>query len=1344
MQTKDVFSSTFLKVSSKKGELLSKLNDLHRSLSTLSQDVEELPKGLKLTSAQLVSDKILSHADKDVRLMAACCLVDILRVYAPEAPFGDDEMVSVFEVIIAQLRSLSTHDTTSAKGMKIFYILNSLSTVKSCVVPVILAQNGVPGASDLVVSLFDSLLSSIRPDHLEDVNDHMASILQACIEESDEIDPDIMDILLTTLLPANKAENPAAFNIVSNVLRNLTTSVQGPISEIINQILVGSMNADKGRNSELGDHIYSLIYELHKINPGLLLRVLPNICIQLHVEEEEIRLKAVKLLGRLFASPHAEYGVEFTRNFRDFLGRFVDVSSQVRLEMVESGYLIMKKKPNLIAQVEDSLVRRLRDSDQEVRMAALSKLIDVTFQSPTKFTIDTFKEMGERVKDKKIDIKKIAMQGLCRMYSRHISSSLPSLDLIELSGSRIADSGNTELMQRLSFVPGLILNCWGFPELAMKHTVLQLTQEYLLPKSSKTEETNSPNTPALEDIDDVRATATLLMFSLLNPAERLQLSSIILFKTKVRNEICTFINARQKVAGNDHSSKVSHDIELKKSMHRLLQLLPPSDKKNSFVEKINSLKDKHIFRLLGLIEDHDQDIQAACEHRDDLKQRVDSKSLFGEHMGMIFDVGAYMIVNKCICSKLMTFIIKSFDNLTSISSDVLDASTFLTIVSKQSPQIFLNLAALAKEWFIKSCSILNEISSSKSKTVSCNQPVMTSCLTVITQAATALSQNDSSDSLCSALLTQAMKNNNASLCEQFAEAASKVSLCRSSFVSKKKPSESLIASTIKDLCSAKKMSSSNSRLICDLSILVGLLKIPFNTGSVDFYSCYTTVTLKPLQECSTKILEFVTHDVLTFDENDDLNMPMISTGLKLWASLLTAKAEISQLKGTSAEIDKPVLARELKELLEVLFETMETEGASVRGLQISGKANKLLMYECAATCTFNLLKIISVGCNMTVNQWQTLGWSLLVDNADSRRRLLNTYSQLIQTNSIHHRFLAYPCLLANDENLSAQAQSTLKFYVKRLRYTHEELLSRALFEENEEIRQKAEVNMPETIFPYVLYLISYHPDFPEDASVESEGDKRRVKGLVRSVKMVLQVLFESLQNQADNISFLLKQVQTISQFYEDRNDPANIGLQFVTKIALKCLNESVKTAENAQAFPGDIQLPMDLFQQSEAKSNRNQGQGYELGEADLVIGKAVSKSKISSTIQHKKQSDSELKATKAVPSKKSKSELPSEEPVRISSRAKRLSGGTYVEPDESDRETEMWDAQAGEDQKDTHISGRKRGLSENIPRAEKQAPIAKNFSQSDFSNDSDDEQPIVKRKKTVPKIESKKGSKQIR
>ncbi len=177
----------------------------------------------------------------------------------------------------------------------------------------------------------------------------IAAILEACIDESTDLGQDILDVLLSPLLPAAKVENPIAYRLLGNVLRRVAGKVDKPVSRFLNLVLIGS--GDSG-DSELAEHVYPLIYELHKIAPALLLTVVPSICAQLEAEEEEVRLKACKLLGRLFASENAEYGEEFTRNFKDFLRRFGDISASVRLEMVQCGALILTRKPLLAPALE--------------------------------------------------------------------------------------------------------------------------------------------------------------------------------------------------------------------------------------------------------------------------------------------------------------------------------------------------------------------------------------------------------------------------------------------------------------------------------------------------------------------------------------------------------------------------------------------------------------------------------------------------------------------------------------------------------------------------------------------------------------------------------------------------------------------------------------------------------------------------------------------------------------------------------------------------------------------------------------------------------------------------------
>lgn len=41
----------------------------------------------------LADEFFLTHSSRDVQLLIACCIADVLRVYAPEAPYKDQEQV---------------------------------------------------------------------------------------------------------------------------------------------------------------------------------------------------------------------------------------------------------------------------------------------------------------------------------------------------------------------------------------------------------------------------------------------------------------------------------------------------------------------------------------------------------------------------------------------------------------------------------------------------------------------------------------------------------------------------------------------------------------------------------------------------------------------------------------------------------------------------------------------------------------------------------------------------------------------------------------------------------------------------------------------------------------------------------------------------------------------------------------------------------------------------------------------------------------------------------------------------------------------------------------------------
>lgn len=271
----------------------------------------------------------------------------------------------------------------------------------------------------------------------------------------------------------------------------------------------------------------------------------------------------------------------------------------------------------------------MRDSDEHIRLAALSKLVDLAYAQPTCLSVATYIEMSERAKDKRHEVKRLAMVGLAKIYGRHISTVLPPLSG---AGTSLRTAVDPEVLSRLEFVPGLLLKCWSYPEMGSKHLILQLIQEQLLPKAFAAAATSDDSSDAASsspsssgdkkeeqsELNERRASALLLIYEGLPSGDRNSLASILGFKSKARVELQDFLKirsaptrsrnstgsasstSRSKSSGGgsqdtttESGAELSAEEQMKamrKSMLRLMQVVPSSDKKSTFIERLFSTK----------------------------------------------------------------------------------------------------------------------------------------------------------------------------------------------------------------------------------------------------------------------------------------------------------------------------------------------------------------------------------------------------------------------------------------------------------------------------------------------------------------------------------------------------------------------------------------------------------------------------------------------------------------------------------------------------------------------------------------------------------------------------------
>ena len=146
-------------------ELAKRLAAAFAALKSLEQaEHDRLPPGLENVASALLDPAVLRSKSADLRLLGACCLVEVLRLYAPTPPYAAQQLEAALEAVIAALGALATRDGEEESFERACHVLESLATVRSCVIVVELAMEGAgsPGGDALLVSLFDTLLAAVQ------------------------------------------------------------------------------------------------------------------------------------------------------------------------------------------------------------------------------------------------------------------------------------------------------------------------------------------------------------------------------------------------------------------------------------------------------------------------------------------------------------------------------------------------------------------------------------------------------------------------------------------------------------------------------------------------------------------------------------------------------------------------------------------------------------------------------------------------------------------------------------------------------------------------------------------------------------------------------------------------------------------------------------------------------------------------------------------------------------------------------------------------------------------------------------------------------------------------------
>ena len=132
----------------------------------------------------------------DVKVSVLSCIIKITRITAPDAPYKDEQMKEIFQLILAAFENMSHVSICSYK--KVVSILDTIAKVKLCLVMLDLECDA------LVIEMFQSFLKIIRSNHPPVVLSAIETIMNLVIDESEDISLDLLNSLFASVRKENQ------------------------------------------------------------------------------------------------------------------------------------------------------------------------------------------------------------------------------------------------------------------------------------------------------------------------------------------------------------------------------------------------------------------------------------------------------------------------------------------------------------------------------------------------------------------------------------------------------------------------------------------------------------------------------------------------------------------------------------------------------------------------------------------------------------------------------------------------------------------------------------------------------------------------------------------------------------------------------------------------------------------------------------------------------------------------------------------------------------------------------------------------------------------------------------
>ncbi|KAF8400534.1 hypothetical protein HHK36_013833 [Tetracentron sinense] len=210
-------------------ELLTLLDQADNCLSRVEQSPSKSMQDAVCPSMKaLVANDFLRHSDMDVKVAVASCINEITRITAPDAPYDDEQMKEIFQLIVVAFERL--YDTSSRSYSKRVSMLETVAKVRSCVVMLDLECDA------LIIEMFQHFLKAIRDNHPDNVFSSMETIMTLVLEESEDISTELLSPLLASVEKENQDILPIAKKLGEKVIENCAVKLKPYLMQAVQSL----------------------------------------------------------------------------------------------------------------------------------------------------------------------------------------------------------------------------------------------------------------------------------------------------------------------------------------------------------------------------------------------------------------------------------------------------------------------------------------------------------------------------------------------------------------------------------------------------------------------------------------------------------------------------------------------------------------------------------------------------------------------------------------------------------------------------------------------------------------------------------------------------------------------------------------------------------------------------------------------------------------------------------------------------------------------------------------------------------------------------------------------------